>query len=49
MKEPEKLLDAYKKNLEKWKGLTANVGTDMNKLSDLIWEHIYSKVDVTKL
>lgn len=49
VKEPEKLLDAYKANLEKWKGLTANVGTDMNKLSDLIWEHIYSKVDVTKL
>lgn len=49
VKEPEKLLDAYKKNLEKWKGLTANVGTDMNKLADLIWTEIYSKVDVTKL
>ncbi len=49
VKEPEKLLDAYRKNLDKWKGLTADVGTDMNKLSDLIWQHIYSKVDVTKL
>jgi TRAP-type C4-dicarboxylate transport system substrate-binding protein len=49
VKEPEKLLDAYKKNLEKWKGLTANVGTDMDKLADLIWTHIYSKVDVNKL
>ena len=49
VKEPEKLLDAYKKNLDKWKGLTADVGTDMNKLSDLIWREIYSKVDVTKL
>ena len=49
VKEPEKLLDAYKKNLEKWKGLTANVGTDMDKLADLIWREIYSKVDVNKL
>jgi TRAP-type C4-dicarboxylate transport system substrate-binding protein len=49
VKEPEKLLDAYKKNLDKWKGLTKDVGTDMNKLSDLIWQHIYSKVDVSKL
>jgi TRAP-type transport system periplasmic protein len=47
--DPAKILDAYQKNLNKWKGLTANVGTDMKKLSDLIWQEIYSKVDINKI
>jgi TRAP-type transport system periplasmic protein len=47
--DPGKILDAYQKNLVKWKGLTANVGTDAKKLSDLIWQHIYSKVDINKI
>ena len=47
--EPEKLLDAYVRNLAKWKRLTAGIGTDEKKLADLIWQEIYSKVDINKL
>jgi len=47
--EPEKLLDAYNKNLQKWRRLTAGVGRDTEKLADLIWKEIYSKVDINKL
>lgn len=47
--EPDKILDAYKKNLEKWKRLTAGIGLDEKKLADLIWQEIYSKVDINKI
>jgi TRAP-type C4-dicarboxylate transport system substrate-binding protein len=45
VKDPGKIIDAYKKNLAKWTKLTADIGEDTDKLADLIWEHIYSKVD----
>ncbi len=46
--DPGAIIDAYKRNLEKWTKLTADISghDDTDKLADLIWEHIYSKVDV---
>jgi TRAP-type C4-dicarboxylate transport system substrate-binding protein len=46
---PESFLDAYKKNLEKWKGLTRGLNNDIDKYADLLWKEVYSKVDVNKL
>ena len=46
---PESILDAYKRNLEKWKGLTRGLNNDVNKFTDLLWNEVYSKVDVNKL
>lgn len=46
---PGAIIDAYKKNLEKWRGLTADIGNDTEKLDKLIWEHIYSKIDLSTL
>ena len=47
---PGAIIDAYTKNLKKWQKLTANLGNDdTDKLAALIWEHIYSKIDVSKL
>jgi hypothetical protein len=50
VKNPGAIIDAYKKNLAKWQMLTAGLtNKDTDKLDALIWEHIYSKIDVSKL
>ena len=49
VKNPGKIIDAYKKNIAKWKKLAAGVGYDADKLDKLVWEHIYSKIDLSKL
>jgi TRAP-type transport system periplasmic protein len=49
VKDPGRIIDAYKKNLAKWTRLTAGVGTNTDKLADLIWREIYSKVDPESL
>ena len=46
---PGAIIDAYRRNLAKWQKLTADVGYDSAKLEKLIWDHIYSKIDVGKL
>lgn len=49
VRNPEAIIAAYKKNVAKWQKLTADVGFDRDKLEKLIWEHIYSKVDLNTL
>jgi hypothetical protein len=50
VKNPGAIIDAYTKNLKKWQKLTAGIGNDdTDKLAVLIWEHIYSKIDLSKL
>jgi TRAP-type C4-dicarboxylate transport system substrate-binding protein len=50
VKNPGAIIDAYKKNLAKWQKLTAGLtNKNTDKLDALIWEHIYSKIDVSKL
>ena len=45
---PESFLDAYKKNLAKWKGLTKGLNNDIPKFEALLWTEVFSKVDVNK-
>ena len=47
--DPESIVNTYVKNLKKWEGLTKDVGRDIDKLTDLIWREVYSKVDINKL
>lgn len=47
--DPGAIVDAYRKNITKWKTLTKDIGTDIDKYSALMWTHIYSKVDPDKL
>jgi TRAP-type C4-dicarboxylate transport system substrate-binding protein len=50
--DPGAIIDTYKKNLKKWTELTKDIPRDrsgIGKLTDLIWTHIYSKVDPGKI
>jgi TRAP-type C4-dicarboxylate transport system substrate-binding protein len=49
VKNPEAILDAYEKNLVKWRKLEKEIGTDVEKFADTLWREIYSKLDVNKL
>jgi TRAP-type C4-dicarboxylate transport system substrate-binding protein len=49
VKNPEAILDAYEKNLVKWRKLEKEIGTDVEKFTDTLWREIYSKLDVNKL
>ena len=39
----------YLKNLKKWKPLSAEIGTDMNKYVEVFKREIYNRVDPNKL
>ena len=41
---PEKV-EIIKALVEKWKGLTADAGTDREKLAQSYWDNIYSRLD----
>lgn len=47
--DPAAIIASYKKNLAKWTELTKGVGRDIDKLADLIWTHVYAKVDPDSL
>lgn len=49
VKDGEKVIAAYRKNLEKWKGLEKEIGRDIQKFADVLWREVYSKVDPDKL
>ncbi|RKE72483.1 C4-dicarboxylate TRAP transporter substrate-binding protein [Pseudorhodoplanes sinuspersici] len=49
LKDPGAIIDAYEKNVEKWRKLSGTVGRDIDKLADLLDKEIYSKVDLSKL
>jgi hypothetical protein len=49
VEDPEAFIEAYKAAVEKWRGISAEVGLDVEKLADKMWEEIYSKVDVNSL
>jgi TRAP-type C4-dicarboxylate transport system substrate-binding protein len=44
--DPKKIMDTYLANVKKWEGLTKDIGGNIDKFADLIWQEIYSKVDV---
>jgi len=37
--------DAYAANLEKWRGLSAEIGDDVEKFAQVLWDEVYSKVN----
>jgi len=50
--DPGAIIDAYKRNLTKWAGLAKDIARDrsgVDAFTDLLWTHIYSKVDPEKL
>ena len=49
VEDPGKIIDAYKKNIAKWQKLAAGVGYDADKLDKLVWDNIYSKIDLGSL
>ena len=45
VEEPAALIATYRENFERWKGLTDGV-TDLDALTQLFWDEIFSKIDV---
>ena len=45
VEDPEAILDAFDTALEKWTGLSQEIGTDVEKFEQLLWDEVYSKVD----
>ena len=49
LKDPGAIIDAYEKNIEKWRKLSPAIGRDVNKFTEALNREIFSKVDVNKL
>ena len=49
LRDPGAIIDAYEKNVEKWRKLSGSVGRDIDKLAELLDKEIYSKIDLNKL
>ncbi|MCI5076022.1 TRAP transporter substrate-binding protein DctP [Oricola sp.] len=49
VEEPEVFLDAYEEALVKWRGLSAEIGTDVEAFEKALWDEVYSKVDPESL
>ncbi len=49
LKDPGAIIDAYEKNIEKWRKLSPAIGRDVNKFVEALNREIYSKLDVNKL
>jgi hypothetical protein len=49
LKDPAAIIDAYEKNIEKWRKLSPAIGRDVNKFVEALNREIYSKLDVNKM
>ena len=47
--DPEAILDAYARAIEKWQKLSKDIGRDPDKLTEALWREVYSKLDPAKL
>jgi TRAP-type transport system periplasmic protein len=45
VEDPAAFIAAYKEAVEKWRAISAEVGLDVDKFAERMWEEIYSKVD----
>jgi TRAP-type C4-dicarboxylate transport system substrate-binding protein len=48
VKEAEAIMAAYLKNVEKWRGLSKEIGRDVNKMRDALMREVYDKFDYAK-
>jgi TRAP-type C4-dicarboxylate transport system substrate-binding protein len=49
VKDPEAILDAHARNVEKWQKLSKDIGRDPDKLTEALWREVYSRLDPDKL
>ncbi|MET0868097.1 MAG: TRAP transporter substrate-binding protein DctP [Pseudorhodoplanes sp.] len=49
LKDPGAIIDAYERNVEKWRKLSPEIGRDVDKFVAALNREIYSKLDVDKL
>lgn len=49
LKDPGAIIDAYEKNIEKWRKLSPEIGRDVDKFTAALKREIYSKLDINKL
>lgn len=49
VKDPAAIIDAYERNLQKWAGLSKDIGRDIGKFADVVHREVYDKVDPDKL
>lgn len=49
LKDPGAIIDAYEKNIEKWRKLSPEIGRDVDKFVAALNREIYSKLDINKL
>jgi hypothetical protein len=47
--DPDAILDAYTKAIEKWSKLSKDIGRDPDKFTEALWREVYSKLDPAKL
>ncbi len=50
VKEPEKIIDTYERLIDKkWRGLSKDIGRDIDKFTDVLNCEVFSKIDINKL
>lgn len=49
VKDPGAIIDDYEKTIVKWRGLSKEVGRDIDKFTEVLMREIYSKIDPSKL
>ncbi len=47
--DPDAILDAYARAIEKWSKLSKDIGRDPDKFTEALWREVYSKLDPAKL
>jgi TRAP-type transport system periplasmic protein len=48
VKNADAIMAAYLKNVEKWRGLSKEIGRDVNKMRDALMREVYDKFDTAK-
>lgn len=48
VKNAEAIMASYLKNVEKWRGLSQEIGRDVNKMRDALMREVYDKFDTAK-
>ena len=50
VKDPEKIIDTYETLIEKkWRGLSKDIGRDIDKFTAVLNREVFSKLDINKL